>query len=539
MKIETPVLVVGGGPVGLALALELGWRDVECLLVDELERDGYKTHPRANLVNSRTMEFCRRWGVAQRVKEAGTPPGYPHTAMYVTSLRGHLIARIDRPQHGGGSEIAFTPEPPQRCNQIWFDPVLRERAEGFSGVSLRYRWRFDSLVQDAKGVTSRVTDMATGESHTVRSAYLAACCGGRSPIRRILGVDQDEGEVLGAPLSIYFCAENLWDYHDKGKGVMLFIVGPAGVWATLNSLNGSDLWRVTLHGGAKEHAAAKALDHQDVLTRIVGMEFPYELIAISPWVRRKLVTAAYRHGRVFLAGDCAHQNTPTGGYGMNTGMGDAVDLGWKLAAAVDGWAGPRLLESYDAERRPVALRNVEEATRNFQLRSFAPIPELLEATPAGDAARKRLGDEIVKSTSRELLSDGIALGYRYDGSPIVCPDGSEPPPMSVTEYVQTSFPGARAPHVWLADGRSTLDLFGKAYVMLRLSRDAPDVPPFEAAAWGCGAPFAVAAIDEPAVRSAYEKKLELVRPDGHVAWRGDALPADADAVVARVTGALW
>src|SRR5438552_9734387 len=126
MKIETPVLVVGGGPVGLALALELGWRDVECLLVDELERDGYKTHPRANLVNSRTMEFCRRWGVAQRVKEAGTPPGYPHTAMYVTSLRGHLIARIDRPQHGGGSEIAFTPEPPQRCNQIWFDPVRSE-----------------------------------------------------------------------------------------------------------------------------------------------------------------------------------------------------------------------------------------------------------------------------------------------------------------------------------------------------------------------------------------------------------------------------
>jgi 2-polyprenyl-6-methoxyphenol hydroxylase-like FAD-dependent oxidoreductase len=539
MKIETPALIVGGGPVGLALALELGWRDVECLLVDELERDGYKTHPRANLVNSRTMEFCRRWGVAGRVKEAGTPRGYPHTAMYVTSLRGHLIARIDRPQHGGGRQIAFTPEPPQRCNQIWFDPVLRERAEGFSKVSLRYRWRFDSFVQDAEGVTSRVTDTTTGESHTIRSAYLAACCGGRSPIRRILGVDKDEGEVLGAPLSIYFRARNLWDYHDKGKGVLHFIVGLTGVWATLNSLNGGDLWRVTLHGGAKEHAAAEAVDHRDILTRIVGVEFPYELIAISPWVRRKLVTAAYRHGRVFLAGDCAHQNTPTGGYGMNTGMGDAVDLGWKLAAAVDGWAGPKLLESYDAERRPVALRNVEEATRNFQLRSFAPIPELVEATPAGEAARKRLGDEIVKSTSRELLSDGIAMGYRYDGSPIVHPDGSEPPPISVTEYVQTSFPGARAPHVQLADGRSTLDLLGKAYVMLRLSRDAPDVAPFEEAARRCGAPFEVAAIDEPAVRSAYEKKLVLVRPDGHVAWRGDALPADADAVVARVTGALW
>src|SRR5215470_5114155 len=400
MNLETPVLIVGGGPVGLALALDLGWRGVECLLVDALECDGYRNHPRANLINSRTMEFCRRWGIAGRVKEVGTPPDYPHTAMYLTSMRGHMIARIERPEHGGDKKIAFTPEPPQRCNQIWFDPVLRERAEGFPSVKLRYRWRFDSFVQDEKSVTSTVTDLERGETHTIRSAYLAACCGGRSPIRRQLGIDAAEGDVLGAPMSVYFRAKNLWQYHDKGKGVLHFIVGATGVWATLNSLNGGDLWRVTLHGGAKAHGTPEVLDHREVLTRIVGCEFPYELIAISPWVRRKLVTAAYRHGRVFLAGDCAHQNTPTGGYGMNTGMGDAVDLGWKLAAAVEGWAGPELLSSYDAERRPVAQRNVEEATRNFQLRSFDPIPELLEASVKGEFARGHLGDEIVRNTSR-------------------------------------------------------------------------------------------------------------------------------------------
>jgi len=537
MNIDTPILIVGGGPVGLGLALDLGWRGVECLLIDELERDGYKNHPRANLVNSRTMEFCRRWGISERVKQVGTPPDYPHTAMYVTSLRGHLIARIERPSHGGGGKLAFTPEPPQRCNQIWFDPVLRERAEGFSSVALRYRWRFDSFTQGADGVISNVSDPATGESHAIHSLYLAACCGGRSPIRRILGIDRNEGEVLGAPISIYFRSQNLWDRHDKGKGVLHFIVGPTGVWATLNSLNGGDLWRVTLHGGAKEHAAHELIDHKDVLTRIIGAEFPYELISISPWVRKKLVTARYRRGRVFLAGDCAHQNTPTGGYGMNTGMGDAVDLGWKLAAALDGWAGPKLLDSYDAERRPVARHNVEEATRSFQLRSFAAIPELVESSPAGEAARKELGERIVENTSRELLSDGIAMGYRYERSPIVCADGSAPPPVSVTEYVQSTFPGARAPHVRLDDWRSMIDLFGRSFVMLRLGKDAPEVAPFETAAKRRGVPLQTTTIGDPAACFAYEKKLVLVRPDGHVAWRGDALPRNADAVIARVTGA--
>src|SRR5215471_2598590 len=537
MDLETPVLVVGGGPVGLALALDLGWRGVECLLVDALERDGYRNHPRANLINSRTMEFCRRWGVASRVKEVGTPPDYPHTAMYVTSMRGHTIARIERPEHGGDKKIAFTPEPPQRCNQIWFDPVLRERAEEFPSVKLRYRWRFDSFAQDEKGVTSIVTDLERGETHTVRSAFLAACCGGRSPIRQQLGIDANEGEVLGAPLSVYFRATNLWQYHDKGKGVLHFIVGASGVWATLNSLNGGDLWRVTLHGGAKAHGTPETLDHKEILARIVGCEFPYELIAISPWVRRKLVTAAYRHVRVFLAGDCAHQNTPTGGYGMNTGMGDAVDLGWKLAAAVEGWAGPELLSSYDAERRPVAQRNVEEATRNFQLRSFDPIPELLEASVKGEFARGHLGDEIVRNTSRELRSDGIVMGYRYH-SPIVCADGSEPPPLSVTEYVQSTFPGARAPHAWLGDGRSTLDLFGRSFVLLRLGADAPGAAAFEREAKRRGVPLETIAVDEPAVRAAYEGKMVLVRPDGHVAWRGDAAPPDPAAVVAKVTGTL-
>jgi hypothetical protein len=205
---------------------------------------------------------------------------------------------------------------------------------------------------------------------------------------------------------------------------------------------------------------------------------------------------------------------------------------------VQGWAGAELLDSYDAERRPVALRNVEEATRNFQLRSFAPIPELMEATPEGEAARRKLGDEILANTGRELLSDGIAMGDRYDGSPVVCADGSAPPPSSVTEYAQTSFPGARAPHASLRDGRSTLDCFGKSFVLLRLGRDAPSAAPIEKAAGQRAVPLETLSLDEPAACAIYERKLVLVRPDGHVAWRGDVLPGDAAAIVAKATGVL-
>jgi hypothetical protein len=218
-------------------------------------------------------------------------------------------------------------------------------------------------------------------------------------------------------------------------------------------------------------------------------------------------------------------------------MGDAVDLGWKLAATLEGWGGPALLSTYDDERRPVAVRNVEEATRNFQLRSFAAIPELMEASPRGEFARGHLGDEIVRNTSRELVSDGIVMGYRYH-SPIVCADGTEPPPLRVTEYVQTTFPGARAPHAWLADGRSTLDCFGKSFVLLRLGTDAPRAAPFEDAARRQRVPLQTVTSDNPAVSALYERGLVLVRPDGHVAWRGDALPADAAAIVAKVSGTL-
>jgi len=275
-----------------------------------------------------------------------------------------------------------------------------------------------------------------------------------------------------------------------------------------------------------------------VIRRVAGFDFDYEILSVLPWVRRALVADKFGEGRVFIAGDAAHLTSPTGGFGMNMGIQDAVDLSWKLDACLAGWGGPHLLESYTPERKPVSIRNVNEATGNLsRMRSPGENKALLDDTPEGAAVRERLGKEFTAAMTREWHTLGIHLGYRYDDSPIIVPDGTPAPPMEVMTYDQTARPGARAPHVWLKDGRSTLDLYGKTFVLLRLGKDAPAAEALVAAAAERKLPLNVVALDEDAVKSAYERKLVLVRPDGHVAWRDDRVPQDPLAVIDRIRGA--
>jgi FAD binding domain len=264
---------------------------------------------------------------------------------------------------------------------------------------------------------------------------------------------------------------------------------------------------------------------------------------VMRWVRRELVADSYGRGRVYLAGDSVHLTSPTGAMGMNTGMQDAVDLGWKLDAVLKGWAGPDLLSTYERERKPVAVRNIKASTENLERMlaprtTHKPPPEVFQPGPAGDAARKAYGDWYTELMSHEWFMNGYHLGYRYDDSPIVVPDGTPAPPLEGKTYTQIARPGARAPHVWLADGRSTLDLYGRGFVLLRLGADAPAGEALQRAARERGVPFEVIAIDAPEVLKAYERRLVLVRPDGHVAWRADTEPEDAHAIVDRVRGVL-
>jgi 2-polyprenyl-6-methoxyphenol hydroxylase-like FAD-dependent oxidoreductase len=533
--LETPILIVGAGPVGLALAADLGRRRVPCLVIEQ--GDGPPDHPRATALNARSMEFMRRFGIADAIRRDGMPEDFPHTALYCTSLTGFDIARIERPHHGGSGASDGSPERAQRCNQIWLDPILRDLASGYDGVTLRYRCRFESAVEQGDRVLATVHDLASGDRFTIASPYLIDCSGGHSPIRRALAIGMSGSSYLGHFLSVFVRAPALWTHHSMGKAALINFVEPAGLWRNLVSLNGRDLYRFGIRGKAYYDAPEK-VDVERLFNKVIGKPVPHEIISVRRWTARNVVADSYRTGRILLAGDAAHLNHPAAGLGMNTGLGDAIDIGWKLAAVHHGWAGSALLDTYDTERRPVGRRNVGHAdTSHANDREQQPASTIADDTPEGARARQSLGAAIVTTQTRKVITDGLALGCRYDPSPIVWPDGSPTPEDSVSDYQPTARPGSRAPHAFVAPGRSTIDLFGDGFVLLRLGATPPDASPIERAFAHRGVPLIVETIDQPAIAALYECKLVLVRPDGHVAWRADALPADPLAVADHVRGA--
>jgi 2-polyprenyl-6-methoxyphenol hydroxylase-like FAD-dependent oxidoreductase len=533
--IETPILIVGAGPVGLALAADLGRRRVPCLVVEQNE--GPPDHPRATALNARSMEFMRRFGIADAIRRDGMPEDFPHTALYCTTLTGFEIARIERPHHGGSGPSADSPERPQRCNQIWLDPMLRALASSYDSVTLRYRCRFESAAEQDDHVLATVHDLATDQRQTIAARYLVDCSGGHSPIRRALNIGMSGSGYLGYFLSVFVRAPELWKHHAMGKAALINFVEPRGLWRNLVALNGRELYRFGIRGKAYYDAPEK-VDAERLFNEVVGKHVPHEIISVRRWTARNVVADRYRAGHILLAGDAAHLNHPAAGLGMNTGLGDAIDLGWKLAAVHRGWAPPALLDSYEIERRPVGRRNVGHAdTSHANDREQEPGPAIADATPEGERARKALADVIAPAQTRKVITDGLALGYRYDPSPIVWPDGTPTPEDSITDYHPTARPGSRAPHAFIASGRSTIDLFGDGFVLLRLGATPPDVSAFQSAFAQRGVPLAVETIANPDVAALYQRPLVLVRPDGHVAWRADAPPTDPLALADRVRSA--
>ncbi|MBM3347616.1 MAG: 2-polyprenyl-6-methoxyphenol hydroxylase, partial [Betaproteobacteria bacterium] len=357
MKTRTvPVLIVGAGPVGLQLALDLSWRGVPCMAVDRT--DGKPVlHPRAAAITSRTMEFCRRWGIVDRVKQAGFPLDYQMDIVYCTSLAGHLI---DRAEYGTLAEQVappFTPENKFRCPQTLFDPILANAVLSYPGAQLRFGHRLESFSQGADKVTAQVVDEASGETFAVESPWMVACDGVGSGIAQTLGIGYQGRANLSYSVNAVIRCPTITKFHDKGEAERYLFLGPEGTWANMTVIDGRDLMRFTLIGSEAKLDLAN-LDMAAAIRRAMGRDdVPFEVLAVAPWRRSELIADRFRVGRIFLAGDAAHTMSPTGGMGMNTGASDAENLGWKLAAVIQGWGGKGLLDTYETERRPVAVRN--------------------------------------------------------------------------------------------------------------------------------------------------------------------------------------
>ncbi|MGW0706385.1 FAD-dependent monooxygenase [Streptomyces sp. NPDC002643] len=539
---RTDVLIVGGGPVGMALALDLTYRGVDCVIADA--GDGEVRHPKVSTIGPRSMELFRRWGVADAIRNAGWPADHPLDIAWVTKVGGHEIHRYHRGTAANRPAFAHTPEPDQICPAHWLNPVLIRAVGAHPDGPLRLRTTVDSVRQTDDHVDATVTDHATGTTGTVRARYLVACDGASSPIRRACGIEAPARHRTQVFRNVLFRAPGLKERLGDRAALVHFLMRSSTLRFPLRSLNGSDLYNLVV--GADDSGADDSGARPDALALIkdaLALDTPVELLGDSEWHLTHRVADRYRAGRVFLAGDAAHTLSPSGGFGLNTGIGDAADLGWKLAATLDGWAGRHLLDTYDTERRPIAEESLNEAHDNLRRTMNREVPPEIQLDgPEGERARAAMAKRLENSGARrEFDAPQIHFGLRYR-SPAIIDDRDlpirhgRPDP----DWRPGSEPGHRAAHAWwdLGPGRpttSTLDLFGHGFVLLRFTGH-DGLPAFEHAFAERGVPLTVHQGHDTEIAKLYERSFVLVRPDGHVAWRGDDLPRDPTALVDTVRG---
>ena len=526
------VVIVGAGPVGLALAIELGQRRVPCLVVERNARVGHA--PRAKTTHTRTREHFRRWGIAKNLR-AESPLGvsYPSNVVFVTRLAGHELTRFENAFHCAPGRSPLYAEHAQWIPQYTVEEVMRAHAVSLPGVQIRFDCEMLGFEQDAERVRVRLRDAGEGEV-TVDADYLVGADGARSPVRDAIGAKMQGAYGLSRNYNIVFRAPGLAEAHPHGPAIMYWQLNPQ-MPSLVGPMERNDTW-FFMPTQVPEGLRRGDIDGAKLIAEATGIDLPYEVLSTDEWVASRLLADRYRDRRVFLAGDACHLHPPFGGYGMNMGISDGVDLGWKLAAVLKGWGGPALLESYEAERRPVHEWVLEEAVANHATLGNQLVVEGLEAEGAeGDRLRREVGARIESAKLREFVTLGVVLGLRYDDSPVVVPDGSPAPGHDFVNYVPSSRPGGRAPHAWLHDGSSLFDHFGPGFTLIAsqgAEREVLDSATSQAAA--LGVPLKTIAPREAAIATLYPSAYTLVRPDQHVAWRGDAWPGGS--LFQRVTG---
>lgn len=540
--VKTRVLVVGGGPVGLTLAMDLATRGISVIVV-ETRSAGEPPSVKCNHVSSRSMEIFRRLGLAQKLRDTGLPADYPNDCSYRTTATGIELSRIlipcrrDRYTATDGPDTGWpTAEPPHRINQIYMEPVLFAHAASIDGLRIINRAEFDNFSEAGDGITATVRDLDTGESLQIEAEFIVGCDGARSAVRK--GID---ASLQGTPI-----IQRVQSTYIHAPGLLGLMDAPAWMTLSLNprrcgtvvAIDGRENWLIHNHLN-KEDETFESVDRDASIRAILGVgpDFAYEILSKEDWVGRRLVADRFRKGRAFICGDAAHLWMPYAGYGMNAGIADATNLAWLLAAHLEGWAGIDILDAYEAERLPIT----EQVSRFAMdmagkvLSQRRAVPDAIEQPgPEGDAVRRQVGQAAYDLNVQQYCCAGLNFGYFYDGSPIIAYDGAEQPGFTMADFTPSSTPGCRLPFAKLADGRPVYDALGRGYTLLRYDRDIA-VAPLAEAMRARGVPFAVVDVADPG-NQPVGHKLVVVRTDQHVAWRSNGIPDHPDHLVAKLVG---
>jgi 2-polyprenyl-6-methoxyphenol hydroxylase-like FAD-dependent oxidoreductase len=541
------VLIIGAGPVGLTLAIDLAWRGIDVTVVETRARAA-PPEPKCNHVSARIMEIFRRLGLAEKVRDAGLPPDYPHDISYRTSFTGQELTRIpipcrrDRFIAKGGPDCNWpTPEPPHRINQIFLEPILFEHAAAKPRIRIVNRSCAEDVVVEDTSASLGLRDLDTGTVRRIDCRFLIGCDGARSVVRKAIGAELNGDAIIQRAQSTFIRAPGLMDRQQHASAWGTGAINPRRS-GMVYAIDGRERWLV--HNYMKPgETDFDAVDRDACIRTIlgVGAEFKYEVISKEDWFGRRLIANRFRKARAFIAGDAAHIWVPYAGYGMNAGIADAMNLSWLLAAHLNGWAPLAILDAYEAERWPITSQVSRFAMSHAEaeIRRRGAVPDEIEETgPRGERARQQVGRLAYEINVRQYACAGLNFGTYYDRSPIIAYDGSEHPPYTMDSYTPSTVPGCRTPHLWCEDGRSLYDAMGPEFTLLRFD-SALDVTALQIAARNKQVPLRVLDVGpREACQGAYcEARLVLSRPDQHVAWRGNRLPEDPSGLIDRVRGA--